>query len=169
MSRPSSLRRTLATAGACIALTVSAQPAFAEPPAPVDPGTRIVDSSNVLNNESQLQDGINEVANEHNITLYVVMVDRFTEPSDPSGWAQEFARENGFGTNDAVLAVATESRQARFFSEGSGPLSQSQAQEIYNNNVVPALRESDWEAPPWVPWTASTANWAASASTARAA
>lgn len=145
MSRPSSLRRTLATAGACIALAVSAQPAFAEPPARVDPGTRIVDSSNVLNNESQLQAGINEVANEHNITLYVVMVDNFTDPSDPSGWARQFAQENGFGSNDAVLAVATESRQARLFSEDSGALSQAQAQEVYNDNVLPALRNSDWE------------------------
>ena len=82
MSRHSSLRRTIATAGACIALGVTAQPAFAEPPAPVDPGTRIVDSANVLNNESQLQNGVNEVANEHNITLYVVMVD--ASPSPPT-------------------------------------------------------------------------------------
>lgn len=146
MSRHSSLRRTIATAGACIALGVTAQPAFAEPPAPVDPGTRIVDSANVLNNESQLQNGVNEVANEHNITLYVVMVDRFTEPSDPSGWVRDFAEENGFGTNDAVLAVATDSRQARLYADSRGPLSQSQVQDIYNNNVVPALRSSDWEA-----------------------
>ncbi|GAA4704450.1 TPM domain-containing protein [Kocuria gwangalliensis] len=145
MSRASSIRRTIATAGACIALAVSAQPAFAEPPATVDPGTRIVDSANALSNESQVQEGIDQVASEHNVTLYVVMVDQFTDPSNPSDWIQEFAEANGFGSNDAVLAVATDSRQARMYAGNSGPLSQSQVQDIYTNNVVPALRNSDWD------------------------
>ena len=145
MSRPSAIRRTVATAGVSLALIVSAQPAFAEPPERVDPGTRIVDSSNVLSNESRIQEGIDQVAQEHNVTLYVVMVDSFSQPSNPSEWVQQFAQENGFGSNDAVLAVATETRQARMYAGNNGPLSQSQVQDIYNDNVVPALRNNDWE------------------------
>ena len=144
MSRPSAIRRTVATAGVCLAFIVSAQPAVAEPPERVEPGTRIVDSSNVLSNESRIQQGIDQVAQEHNVTLYVVMVDSFSQPSDPSGWVQQFAQRNGFGSNDAVLAVATETRQARMYAGNNGPLSQSQVQDIYNN-VVPALRDNDWE------------------------
>ncbi|MCG7432239.1 TPM domain-containing protein [Kocuria indica] len=129
--------------GVCL---FAAPAALAEPPRQVDPGTRIVDSANVLGNTSQLQDEINRVASEHNITLYVVYVDRFTNPTDPGQWVQDFARNNGFGTNDAVLTVATETRQARFVANSAGPLSRSDTQEIYNENIVPALRNGNWDA-----------------------
>ncbi|WHF22745.1 TPM domain-containing protein [Kocuria rhizophila] len=71
-------------------------------------------------------------------------------------WVQKFARTNGFRTNDAVLAVATQSKQARFVANSSGPLSRSDQQKIYDEHIAPALRTGDWDGAAQAPWTGST-------------
>ncbi|RKQ36721.1 TPM domain-containing protein [Kocuria tytonis] len=129
--------------GACL---LAGPAAMAQPPSQVDPGVRVVDSAHVLGDTSGLQTKIDDVAEKHNITLYVVYVDRFTDPGNPGEWVQEFARTNGLGSNDAVLAVATSSQQVRFTASPKGPLSRADQQKIYDDHIAPALRQKDWGA-----------------------
>lgn len=118
--------------------------ALAETPPTVDPGVRVVDSADALGDTSALQDSIASLSQEHQITLYVVYVERFTDPTDPEQWAKQFASDNGLGSNDAVLAVATQARQARFLASSAGPLSTSDRQKIYTDDIAPALNKGDW-------------------------
>ncbi|ASE10841.1 TPM domain-containing protein [Kocuria rhizophila] len=146
MSSRTAWRRTLSVSvltGACLLATT---PAWAEPPTAVDAGVRVVDQAHVLGDTSALQKDISALADKRGITLYVVYVDRFTDPTNPDEWAQQFARTNGLGTNDAVLAVATSSRQVRFLANSAGPLSSSERQDIYTKDILPPLRTDDWNA-----------------------
>ncbi|MDO4918660.1 TPM domain-containing protein, partial [Kocuria sp.] len=145
MSSRTVWRRALAATALSGAYFLAVPAAVAEAPSTVDAGVRVVDKAGVLGNTSQLESGIAEVAQKHHITLYVVYVDRFTDPTDPDQWVQDFAKANGFGTNDAVLAVATSSRQARFAASSAGPLSREDQKTIYNDDIAPALSTRDWD------------------------
>ena len=144
MSSRTVWRRTATAAalsGACfLALPVAA----ALPPSAVDSGSRVVDQANVLGDTSGLTRSIDELGQKHHVTLTVVFVDRFTEPTDPGKWTQQYARANGLGTNDALLTVATDSGKARFVASSKGPLSAAEQQRIYDDHIDSPLRSHDW-------------------------
>lgn len=138
-------RRTAAGCGLALALLVPAGAAVAQPPVDVPPGERVVDGSGALEDPSALETEIRQLATEEGVTLYAVTVDSFTSPSDPDRWVQEFADLNGFGSNDAVLAIATEDRQARFDAADGGPLDDAALRAIYQEQILPALSAGDWD------------------------
>ncbi|WP_257879706.1 TPM domain-containing protein [Kocuria flava] len=138
-------RRTAAGCGLALALLVPAGAAVAQPPVDVAPGERVVDGSGALEDPSALETEIRQLATEEGVTLYAVTVDSFTSPSDPDRWVQEFADLNGFGSNDAVLAIATEDRQARFDAADGGPLDDAALRAIYQERILPALSAGDWD------------------------
>src|SRR5699024_1606517 len=76
-------------------------------------------------------------------TLFVVYVSTFVNSSDPEGWVQAVAEEKQLGTNDNILAVATDDRLYYFVSQADGPFREHQA-DIDRNYVLPALSNSDW-------------------------
>lgn len=137
-------RRTAAACGLTLALFVPVGAAVAQPPVDVPPGERVVDGSGVLDDPAALETEIETLAAEENLTLYAVTVDEFTAPSDPDQWVQEFAELNGFGTNDALLVIATEARQVRLDAHDSGPLSDAQLQNVLQD-IRPALSGGDWD------------------------
>lgn len=122
----------------------TASPALAEAPMDLPASTRIEDTTGVLN-RGELQSAIDRLKQEHNINLYVVTIDSFENPSNSEAWARELMSMNNMGTNDVVLAIATEERAARFIS-GGGELNQQQGDKIYTNRILPELQNSDYEA-----------------------
>ncbi|MGP9607342.1 hypothetical protein CIK76_06480 [Glutamicibacter sp. BW80] len=141
----SKARRVTAAALTVAALSLGASaPAFAEPPVTIPPGDFVVDNAQVLGgDESNLENDIKELRDETGISLFVVYVDEFTNPSDPSQWMQEVASTKNMGSSDAILVVATDQQQARFAGDQNGPLNAS-AQEIYSEHISPALGQLDW-------------------------
>jgi tetratricopeptide (TPR) repeat protein len=137
-------RRTAAACGLTLALFVPVGAAVAQPPVDVPPGERVVDGSGVLDDPAALEAEIETLAAEENLVLYAVTVDEFTGPADPDQWVQEFAELNGFGTNDAVLVIATDARQVRLDAHDSGPLSDAQLQDVLQD-IRPALSSGDWD------------------------
>ncbi|GAA1744242.1 TPM domain-containing protein [Rothia terrae] len=141
---PKSSHRTLFASLAALGLMALPTAAFAEAPMDLDPGVRILDTTKALGDTSTLQSDIDQLATNEHVNLFIVTVDSFESPTNSQQWADQFAKLNNLGTNDAVLVIATQDRQAYFTAGGNGVLSQTQQEEIYNNYIFPKLRSSDY-------------------------
>ncbi|WP_290801195.1 TPM domain-containing protein [Herbiconiux sp.] len=149
--RAASLRTRLVSAAVVLSAAVlgviavaPAAPAFAGDPVSLD-GRYIVDESGVLGgDQARVQDALDSLATEHGVNLFVVYTDSFTNPSDRQAWANEVAQTNQFGTNDVLLAVATDDRVYQLSVDSDFALSDSQLTTIENDDIVPALRDNDW-------------------------
>jgi uncharacterized membrane protein YgcG len=78
------------------------------------------------------------------IDLFVAYVDSFTGVADREQWADQTADNNGLGTNDVLLAVATSDRQYQLSVAPNFALTDAQLQEVETIAIEPALRENDW-------------------------
>ncbi|TFC42500.1 TPM domain-containing protein [Cryobacterium shii] len=76
--------------------------------------------------------------------LFVVYVDSFTGVSDRTQWADKTADNNGLGTNDVLLAVATGDREYQLSVAPDFALTDAQLTEVETVAIEPALRENDW-------------------------
>ncbi len=99
----------IAAAGA-LALAVPVGTAVAEPPFRVP--SQITDRSGVLTGSdvADIQSAINELASEDQTNLFVVYVDDFTDPAEAQAWAEQTRVSSDLGTNDVLLAIATQGR-----------------------------------------------------------
>ncbi|WP_382305271.1 TPM domain-containing protein [Herbiconiux sp. UC225_62] len=144
--RAATLRSLFAIVVAAIGLSVLAPalPAFAGDPVDLN-GAYIVDESGVLGSDQvALQNALDTLSTEHGVNLFVVYTDSFTNPADRQQWANAVAEKNQFGTNDVLLAVATEDRVYQLSVDNSFPLSDEQLAAIETDDIVPALRDNDW-------------------------
>lgn len=118
----------------------------------VPPGSFVVDEAQVLSSaeESQLTQDIASMRTEDGQNLYVIYIDRFTNPDNPDQWAKEAAESIGWGSNDSVLVVAVEQRQYRFAAHDRNVIDRYE-DAIRQDYIVPALNEAldqnDWTLP----------------------
>jgi uncharacterized membrane protein YgcG len=144
--RAATLRSFFAVVVAAIGLSVLAPalPAFAGDPVDLN-GAYIVDESGVLGSDQvALQNSLDTLATEQGVNLFVVYTPTFTNPSDRQEWANDVAELNQFGTNDVLLAVATEDQVYQLSVDADFPLSDDQLAAIETDDIVPALRDGDW-------------------------
>ncbi|TDK23598.1 TPM domain-containing protein [Arthrobacter crusticola] len=135
-------RRTGAAAGlsALIALTLVPGAAYAADPIDIPDGETVVDQAGVLTpgDISDVEAAITSLQDEYGYTVQVVYVDTFTSPSDSLAWAVETAQASNLGADDALLAVAVESGQARFVA-GNGTEVSGNTNDIFNRQIDPQL------------------------------
>lgn len=84
-----------------------------------------------------------KLATDAGIDIYVVLVDRFTNPENSQEWADEVASRNGLGKSQYVLAIATESRQFYTSADNLGPLSSKQLDDL-EAAIKPSLSSGDY-------------------------
>jgi uncharacterized membrane protein YgcG/predicted nucleic acid-binding Zn-ribbon protein len=132
-------------AGAAVLLAGAALPAAATPPVQLGSGY-VLDDADVLSSaeESQAQERLEQLKSETGIDLWVVYVDRFTDPSNSEEWATRTASDNGLGPTQYLLAVATEGRQFYISGDSDGPVGFDQLGTIEQQRVQPALQQNDW-------------------------
>lgn len=120
-------------------------PAHATDPVEIPPGTFVVDEADALTDAQaeELHEGIRNLQSEHGATLFVIYVPSFESPAEPESWVQSVAEQKQMGTNDSILAIATEDRLYNFVSHESGPFRDAQA-DIDRQFILPALSQSDW-------------------------
>ena len=135
----------MALVTSCLVMFGVLAPAHATDPVTIPPGTFVVDEADVLSSseENALESQVRDLQQEHGATLFVVYVPTFENPSDPEGWVQQVADQKQLGTNDNILAVATDDRLYYFAAEAGGPFREYQA-DIDRNYILPALSNSDW-------------------------
>lgn len=130
--------RILAVIGLTGLLAVPAGAAWAEPPVTIPSGTNIVDNAKVLGGRSgEVQEAIQKLLKDHKYNLYVVTVDSFTNPADPSAWAQAVATNKSMGRSDAILAIAEEGKFS-FILNSASPIKSKQS-NISQNAVTANL------------------------------
>lgn len=76
--------------------------------------------------------------------LFVVYVDAFTGVADRQQWADKTADDNGLGTNDVLLAIATGDREYQLSVAPDFALTDAQLREVETVAIEPALRVNDW-------------------------
>lgn len=77
------------------------------------------------------------------LQLFVVYVDSFTGVTDKTAWASSVAKKNRLGASDILLAVATVDRNYSIYYGSSAPDASTTA-AVEANDIIPALKKSDW-------------------------
>ncbi len=121
----------------------SALPAAAAGPVTIG-SDHITDQSGVLSapDRSTVQSSLDQLRSDTGLQLYVVYVPTF-DNQDPVSWATATIQASGLGTNDVVLAVATQARRYAMAPQQAGTVGSGQMQQIYTQ-VGQALSRSDW-------------------------
>ncbi|MEV7694200.1 TPM domain-containing protein [Microbacterium sp. NPDC089189] len=130
---------------AIVAVLWGAGPVWAAPP-PSLGSSYVLDESAVLG-QSELNAAearLEELVTATGLDLWVVYVDRFSDPASAEDWANDTATQNGLGPSQYLLAVAVDDRQFYLSGDTSGPLSADQLTAIEQQHILPALREDDW-------------------------
>jgi uncharacterized membrane protein YgcG len=109
-------------------------------------GGQITDQANALGSaKGEVQVAIDVLYQTRGIDLYVAYVPDFSGTS-PVTWADSTAVRSGLGTNDVLLAVATNARQYGFSVENKFPISQAVMDQVATVAVEPSLRNGNWAA-----------------------
>ena len=117
--------------------------AAAEPPVTIPAGTYIVDNAKVLGGKTaEVQKAIDQLKQDHGVTLYVVYVDSF-DGVDPYVWGTDTATQKQFGKYDSLLAVAVKDRKYALVADIS-VISQAKNENIQKNAVTPQLGKLAW-------------------------
>lgn len=134
----------LASAAVVAVTAIGGSAALATPPVTLG-SAYVLDDSDVLSSaeEAEAEQRLEQLKADTGLDLWVVYVDEFTDPSDSGEWALQTATDNGLGSTQYLLAIATESRQYNLSADSAGPLSEQQLVEI-DAQVQSVLREGDW-------------------------
>ncbi len=120
-------------------------PAWATPPVALGTGY-VVDDAAVLGTEelAAAETRLEQFAEDTDLDLWVVLVDRFSDPASAEEWANATAEQNGLGPRQYLLAVAVDARQYYLSGDAAGPVTEDQLIAIEQERVLPALRDDDW-------------------------
>lgn len=140
-------RKHLATALLISSFGLSVMPAaFAVAPYDLDAGVRVSDTTSSLGDTASLEQSMKQLASDQHVNLFVVTIDAFENPSSSNQWVKDFASLNNMGTNDVVLVIATQDRQAYFLAGSTSVLSAKQQETIYQDYIYPELAQSNYNA-----------------------
>lgn len=114
----------------------------------VEPPTlagELTDSSGVLSSgeTAEVEAALDELAQATDHQLYVVYVPEFTDPAEGVAWAQATADVSGLGTDDVVLAVATEARRFALAPQETTSITTDEMQAL-SAQVEDQLRDDAW-------------------------
>ncbi len=126
------------------AFTLLAPSAVAEPPFRLP--DQVTDNAGVLSDRqlADVQKSVDKLYNDRHVRLWVVFVQSFA-PQGAVGWAQQTQKISDLGSEDAILAVATDQRSYAFLvSPAAAGGSSTKVDNIRRDQIEPALRNNDW-------------------------
>jgi uncharacterized membrane protein YgcG len=126
------------------AFTLMAPSAVAEPPFRLP--DQVTDNAGALNDRqlADVQKAVDKLYNDRRVRLWVVFVQSFA-PQGAVGWAQQTQKISDLGSEDAILAVATDQRSYAFLvSPAAAGGSSTKVDNIRRDSIEPALRNNDW-------------------------
>jgi uncharacterized membrane protein YgcG len=91
----------------------------------------------------QIESSLERLVNEQAVELFVLFVDT-TGSSTVSGYAQEVARANSLGQEDALLVVAVRDRTYWLDTDRLSDVDANEMVQVRGRSVEPRLRASDW-------------------------
>jgi uncharacterized membrane protein YgcG len=134
---------TILTAGLLLAT-----PAGAQPPSKLT--DHVTDSSGVLTDSSRaaVSSAVDRLYHDRHVQLWVVYVDNFSR-FKPENWADKTRSESGMGDSDVLLAVATNTTNAKTYEFSVPPkaaqdLTPAELNSLQSNKIEPAIGAKDW-------------------------
>lgn len=122
----------------------SAGAAFATAPIPLDDGFVTDDTGALSSSEHEaVETRLDELASQSDADLFVVFVDRFTDPADRIEWTDRVAVQNNLGANQYLLAIAVDERSYYIPADLNGPLSDAKLTDV-EQKIQPLLSDGDW-------------------------
>ncbi|MBT2554395.1 TPM domain-containing protein [Arthrobacter sp. ISL-5] len=141
----SMFKRVLAVIGLTGMLAFPAAAAWAEDPVTLDPVTKIVDTAGVLGGKkADVETAIKKLGTDHAMTLHVVYVKKFENPTDPAAWTADVAQKANLGSNSLVLAVATDQRKYQLTKPRTSMITDAQRDTVLKSAVDPQLRDGNY-------------------------
>ncbi|MDI3403569.1 TPM domain-containing protein [Streptomyces sp. B-S-A6] len=133
--------------GLLVLLVQVTRPAHADDPVRLSTGGQVTDEAGALDDREDTVDAVEKALDrlhdDGGVQLFVVYVPDFSGLA-ARDWADETARRNSLGADDALLAVATQDRQYATSVDQDSPLGDAQLREVARTAIVPALRRHDW-------------------------
>lgn len=126
------------------AFTLLAPSAVAEPPFRLP--DQVTDNAGALSARqlADVQKSVDKLYSDRHVRLWVVFVQSFA-PQGAVGWAQQTQKISDLGSEDAILAVATDQRSYAFLvSPTAAGGSSTKVDNIRRDQIEPALRRNDW-------------------------
>lgn len=106
--------------------------------------SQITDRNGSLgSNAAAVQTAVANLQNEDKVQLWVVYVDDFSGENGDV-WVDAAIADSGFGSNTAVLAVATQDRAYGFGAASGFALTKSQLGTIAQQDIESHLKANDW-------------------------
>ena len=139
LARLSAVVLTIATAG--LLLTT---PAVAQPPSKLT--DHVTDTTGALTDPGRglVNSAIDRLYHDRHIQLWVVYVDNFSR-FKPENWADRTREASGMGDQDALLAVATNTKLYAFSVPPSVQgLTSDELNSLRRNRIEPAIGAKDW-------------------------
>src|SRR5690606_28696947 len=136
--RPTAIAGALLGGAALVLLSPAS--ALAEPPVDFS-GAYVVDEAGVLGGTSRVESALDELYDRAQVSLFVVYVSSFDDPSDPGLWADTTAGLSGFGADDVLLAIAVDDRQYQLNDE----LLFDDQYDRVATRIETELRADDWD------------------------
>jgi uncharacterized membrane protein YgcG len=130
---------TILIAGLLLATPVDAQP-------PSKLTDHITDSSGALtdSNRAAVSSAIDRLYHDRHVQLWVVYVDNFSK-FKPENWADKTRDATGMGNDDALLAVATNTKRYAFVGPPTvRALTPAELNSLQSNKIEPAIGANDW-------------------------
>src|SRR6478609_106446 len=137
IARLFSVALAVLTAGLLLAPAAAGQPPFRL-------ASYVVDEANALSasDMTEVTQAIDTLYTDRKVRLWVVYVDSFSG-SAAADWARATMRTSDFGSNDALLAVATTDRAYALLAP-TAAAGGVDVDALRRNQVEPALRDQQW-------------------------
>ena len=105
----------------------------------------LTDEAGVLSarERTELEQRLTALSKAKDLQLFVVFVDRFTDPENRQQWTEQVAKDNDLGDRQYLLAIATDGRSYYLSASEDGPIPLSQVDRI-SASLVNDLHDSDW-------------------------
>lgn len=139
-----SLAAVLTTVAALLGLLTL--PGLAAAEAPFRMPGQISDRIGVLDDtqRADVRSALDTLFDEQHVQLWVAYVGSF-DGMDADSWAAKTAQTSGLGSQDVLLAIATDDRAYAFDAPSDlKNVTSSELDSIERDGIVPALREDDW-------------------------
>ncbi|SDD14659.1 TPM domain-containing protein [Glycomyces harbinensis] len=138
------MRSVQASLAALAGLALVLAPGAASAAAPILLSGPVTDQVGAVSgDEDAILQAIDDLENDTGIGLYVAYVDDFSG-SSPQAWADATAVDSGLGTDDLLLAVATDERQYTWSVASGFPLSDGQLNQVAADRIAPELADGNW-------------------------
>ena len=103
----------------------------------------VTDESGAVGDLANVESALEDLQDQTGHSLRVVFVSTFDSVSSEL-WARDTFRESGLGNRDALLAVATDSRQISVWAGGDG-FTSNEISDAITDDVRNEWRNSNWE------------------------